>query len=59
MSSLLVVTKEYLGVPDTIWAGRYVKHTEIPYFYGQSVLPPYPHFIAEDGREITQLDILA
>jgi hypothetical protein len=55
MSSLLIAEREHADTSMMPWSGRYVQHTEIPHFYGKSVLPPYPQFIAEDGLEITEL----
>ena len=40
------------------WARRSVSEIEIPAFYGQSVNPPYPKLIAEDGQPIFELGSL-
>jgi N4-bis(aminopropyl)spermidine synthase len=34
------------------WVARTVHPLEIPNFYGRSVQPPYPKYIAEDGQEV-------
>lgn len=57
-SSLLITEREFVDTPELPWTGRYVNHSEIPNFYGKSVLPPYPHFISEDGHEVLELDTL-
>lgn len=59
MSSLLCVeraTRMASGLPMP-WQGRAVTHTGIPHFYGKGVLPPFPKYLATDGREISSLDI--
>jgi N4-bis(aminopropyl)spermidine synthase len=50
-SSLMLVEKADPGSTPIPMphAGRRVKPDSIPHFYGQSVLPPYPHFVREDG----------
>jgi len=58
MSSLLIADRIFDGASYMPWTGRQVGHKEITNFYGQSVLPPYPLFISEDGREIYQTDTL-
>ncbi len=60
MSSLLCVEREaaIMPLPPMSWQGRAVAHTEIPHFYGREVLPPYPRYIAADGREVISLNIL-
>lgn len=57
MSSLLCLEREaaIMPAPPMPYEGRYVSQTEIPYFYGKGVLPPFPKYIAVDGREITTL----
>lgn len=57
MSSLLCLEREaaIMSAPPMPYEGRYVSQTEIPYFYGKGVLPPFPKYIAADGREITTL----
>ncbi len=58
MSSLLCVEREaaVMHAPPLPWQGRAVNPLEIPHFYGRDVLPPYPKYIAVDGREVTSLD---
>jgi N4-bis(aminopropyl)spermidine synthase len=34
------------------WVRRAVSAEEIPFFYGQSVIPPYPKLIAADGQPV-------
>ncbi len=60
MSSLLCVEREaaIMYAPPLPWQGRTVNPSEIPHFYGRDVLPPYPRYIAVDGRELTSLDAL-
>ena len=58
MSGLLTVFRENPYALRIPWTGQYIQHTEIPHFYGQSVSPPYPQFIAEDGSKIMQIDTL-
>lgn len=60
MSALLCVEREaaIMPSPPMPWQSRSVSPTEIPHFYGREVLPPYPKYIAVDGREVTSLDIL-
>ena len=57
-SSLVIADRLEVDAPTMPWAGRHVKATEIPHFYGKSVLPPYPRFISADGREIMNVDVL-
>ncbi len=59
MSSLLCVERatRMASGPPMPWQGRAVTHTEIPHFYGKGVLPPFPKYLATDGREISSLDI--
>jgi predicted methyltransferase len=51
-SALIVVdqTELKLGGPMP-FAGRQVRTSEIPDFYGRSTLPPYPRSIDSDGRQ--------
>lgn len=58
MSSLLCVEREaaVMHAPSLPWQGRAVSPSEIPHFYGRDVLPPYPKYIAVDGREVSSLD---
>jgi N4-bis(aminopropyl)spermidine synthase len=37
------------------WARRAVASEDIPFFYGQSVAPPYPKLIAPDGQPVVEL----
>jgi predicted RNA methylase len=54
MSSLLCVEREAGPTTPMPWNGQHVDDTEIPYFYGTRVLPPFPRYIAADGRELMQ-----
>ncbi len=38
------------GIPPMPYAGRRVGFDEIPGFYGQDVLPPYPRYIDREGK---------
>lgn len=57
MSSLLRLEREAVVTPTLPmpYQGRAVGQTEIPYFYGRGVFPPFPKYVAGDGREITAL----
>ncbi len=54
-SSLLLV--EHVDDADYLhrtmpYCGRQVRMSEIPHFYGRSVAPPYPAYIAADSRDV-------
>ncbi len=54
-SSLLLV--EHVADADDLrrpmpYCGRRVRMSEIPHFYGRSVAPPYPAYIAADNRDV-------
>lgn len=52
MSALLCAEREAGQATPMPWQGRRVDDTHIPNFYGARVLPPFPHYIAADGREV-------
>lgn len=54
MSSLLCVEREAGPARPMPWQGHPVSDTQIPHFYGTRVLPPFPRYIAADGRELMQ-----
>ena len=57
-SSLMIADWVQADAPPMPWAGRHISATDIPHFYGRSVLPPYPRFISADGRELMTIDVL-